>query len=91
MQVTFQKYSEYKDSGVEWLLKIPDHWKLGRIKDFIDTTPNVSTPATLTEKTPVEFLPMANVDEETGKIKSFDFQPLRDVASGYKKFVSVQP
>lgn len=28
----YQKYAEYKDSGVEWLGKIPSHWKVTRLK-----------------------------------------------------------
>ena len=26
------KYSEYKDSGVEWIGKIPSHWKISRLR-----------------------------------------------------------
>ena len=29
-----QKYSKYKDSGVEWLGDIPEHWELDRIKNI---------------------------------------------------------
>lgn len=30
-----EKYNEYKDSGIEWLLdKIPSHWEVKRIKDL---------------------------------------------------------
>ena len=28
----YQKYAEYKDSGVEWLGEIPSHWKVTRLK-----------------------------------------------------------
>lgn len=28
----YQKYAEYKDSGVEWLGMIPSHWKVTRLK-----------------------------------------------------------
>ena len=27
-----EKYSSYKDSGVEWLGEIPEHWKLIKLK-----------------------------------------------------------
>jgi type I restriction enzyme, S subunit len=30
-KATFQKYPAYKDSGVEWLGEIPEHWSLTRI------------------------------------------------------------
>ncbi|MBK0351738.1 restriction endonuclease subunit S [Leclercia adecarboxylata] len=29
----YQPYSEYKNSGVEWLGNIPQHWSLSRVKD----------------------------------------------------------
>lgn len=28
----YQKYAEYKDSGVEWLGKIPSHWLATQVK-----------------------------------------------------------
>ncbi len=31
-QTTFQKYPAYKDSGVEWLGEIPEHWEVKRLK-----------------------------------------------------------
>ncbi|MGO2331706.1 MAG: restriction endonuclease subunit S [Pseudoalteromonas nigrifaciens] len=30
----YQAYSEYKDSGVEWLGKVPEHWEVKRISYF---------------------------------------------------------
>ena len=27
-----KKYSKYKDSGVEWLGEIPEHWEIKRLK-----------------------------------------------------------
>lgn len=29
-----EKYNEYKDSGIEWLGEIPEHWEIRRIKDI---------------------------------------------------------
>ena len=34
MKINLQKYSEYKDSGVEWLGEIPKSWETKRIKFF---------------------------------------------------------
>lgn len=44
-KIEIQKYSAYKNSGVEWLGEIPEHWeilKLKQIADFVNrgTTPN---------------------------------------------------
>ena len=36
----FPRYEKYKDSGVEWLGKIPSHWevkRLGYISDILQT------------------------------------------------------
>jgi type I restriction enzyme S subunit len=32
MEGTYQAYSEYKDSGVEWLGEVPEHWDVVQIK-----------------------------------------------------------
>ena len=32
----YQKYAEYKDSGVEWLGEIPSHWNLFSLKRAVD-------------------------------------------------------
>lgn len=34
--MSFPKYGEYKDSGVEWLGQVPLHWKLVRLKDIAE-------------------------------------------------------
>mgnify|MGYP000065648611 CR=1 FL=1 len=30
-----ERYKSYKDSGIEWIGKIPSHWKIYRFKDFL--------------------------------------------------------
>src|SRR3989344_3836564 len=32
----YEKYSEYKDSGVEWLGKIPKEWEVGKVKEVFN-------------------------------------------------------
>ena len=32
----YEKYPEYKDSGVEWLGKVPKDWKIGKVKEAFD-------------------------------------------------------
>ncbi|WPC33868.1 restriction endonuclease subunit S [Acinetobacter sp. YWS30-1] len=36
----YQKYAEYKDSGVEWLGEIPSHWNLFSLKRAVDGCTN---------------------------------------------------
>lgn len=33
-QAKFERYDAYKDSGVEWLGKVPAHWIVGKLKDI---------------------------------------------------------
>ncbi|MEH2311953.1 MAG: restriction endonuclease subunit S [Nostoc sp.] len=75
-----------KDSGIEWIGEVPDHWKNGRLKDFIESNTVVKTPIHLNDGDLVEFIPMTNVDEKLGRIKEFDLVPLKEVSNGYTKF-----
>ena len=33
-----KKYDNYKDSGIEWIGEIPDHWNIVRGKDILKFT-----------------------------------------------------
>ena len=39
---TFEKYPEYKDSGVEWLGEIPSHWEVKKMKFLGSIFPGLS-------------------------------------------------
>ncbi|CAA0189946.1 restriction endonuclease subunit S [Tenacibaculum maritimum] len=39
-----EKYNEYKNSGIEWLGNIPEHWEVRRIKDSITKIGSGVTP-----------------------------------------------
>ena len=39
-----EKYNDYKDSGIEWLGEIPEHWNVKRIKDTISKIGSGVTP-----------------------------------------------
>lgn len=39
-EIAIEKYPVYKDSGVEWLGEIPEHWKIRRIKSVIESECN---------------------------------------------------
>jgi restriction endonuclease S subunit len=36
----FKRYERYKDSGVEWIGEIPEHWEVGRLKSSIKSCRN---------------------------------------------------
>jgi type I restriction enzyme S subunit len=35
--MSFPRYPKYKDSGVDWLGEVPEHWRVAAIKRFSDT------------------------------------------------------
>jgi len=35
-KATFKKYPTYKDSGVDWLGEIPEHWSLTRLGSYFE-------------------------------------------------------
>ena len=39
-----KKYNNYKDSGIEWLGEIPEHWEVKRIKDVFNKLGSGTTP-----------------------------------------------
>ena len=43
------KYPEYKDSGVEWIGEIPEHWGAFRIKDYLNFNIGGTPPTKVTE------------------------------------------
>jgi type I restriction enzyme S subunit len=58
--MSFPKYSHYKDTGVEWLREVPEHWEVKRIKRSLQQ---------LTEKTPgrEKRLGLENIESWTGR------------------------
>ena len=39
-----KKYDSYKDSGIEWIGKIPEHWNINRLRNIADSIKTGSTP-----------------------------------------------
>ena len=56
------RYSEYKDSGVEWIGEVPSHWETCRFKDFI-TLENTSSSRT-------HKIGLENIEGKTGRFIS---------------------
>ncbi len=75
-----------KESGIDWIGRIPAHWKIVRVKDQVIINPPTPIPNELSATDEVDFLPMKNVDDLFGKIKRFDTLQLNLVAKGYTRF-----
>ncbi len=43
--MSFSKYPEYKDSGVEWLGEVPAHWEVSRLKFFGELITGITPPS----------------------------------------------
>ena len=46
----YQKYTEYKDSGVEWLGEIPSHWDMWKLSHAYNEIGSGTTPSTSNEE-----------------------------------------
>jgi restriction endonuclease S subunit len=60
----WKAYSDYKDSGVEWLGEIPEHWEVKRLKYIapVSTTKLINKPIAL------PYLGLENIEAKTGRL-----------------------
>lgn len=82
----FKPHSEYTNSGVEWLGKIPTHWQVRRLKLLAAVNPLASELRGLALDTEVSFVPMEAVGEYGGGLDLSRTKLLVRVASGYTYF-----
>ncbi len=75
-------YPDYKDSGVEWLGDIPEHWVVNRIKNITDINPPKSEVRSLPSGMYVTFLPMEAIGEK-GELDISRSKQLGEVLTGY--------
>ena len=70
---TGQPYPAYKDSGVQWLGKVPQHWEVRRLKTMVSNTVD----PTRSRESGQFCLALENVESWTGRIR------LPDDAAGF--------
>ncbi|MFP4147284.1 MAG: restriction endonuclease subunit S [Halorhodospira sp.] len=80
--MSFPKYPEYKDSGVEWLGEVPAHWTVRRLRYTAAVNPPKSEVRTLPEDMAVTFLPMEALGE-AGSLDLTEQRALGEVIDGY--------
>lgn len=81
----YKPYAVYKDSGVEWLGRVPEHWSVKRLRYTVALNPRVRSDLLEATDLEVSFLPM----EAIGEDGSLDLELTRlvaDVRSGYSYF-----
>ncbi|NOR71722.1 MAG: restriction endonuclease subunit S [Methylomarinum sp.] len=77
----YQAYEEYKDSGVEWLGDIPEHWQLTRIKYIAELTPKKPN---IQRNLQCSFVPMEKL--KINSIVLDEERLIEDVYDGYTYF-----
>lgn len=82
---TGKPYPAYKDSGVEWLGKVPAHWDVRRLKRVARLNPSKSeVPASGRDELAV-FLPMERVGSD-GRFDASYVRPIRELWNGFTYF-----
>ena len=62
----WKPYPNYKDSGIEWLGKIPKQWEVKRLKFSAELNPSPLAARRLYRDIEVSFVPMEAVGENGG-------------------------
>ncbi len=85
MITNLKPYPAYKDSGVEWLGQVPEHWEVRRLKQVARINPSKSeVPSVLREGRAV-FLPMERVRSD-GRIDASELHPIFELWNGFTYF-----
>jgi type I restriction enzyme S subunit len=84
MRTALKPYSEYRDSGVDWLARVPKHWAIVRLKRLAEINPTLR-PESVTRAEQAVFLPMKSVGIQ-GQINCADRRPATDVRTGFTTF-----
>jgi len=83
--MSFPRYPEYKDSGVEWLGGVPGHWEVKRLRFVAELNPSKSEISALDRDTAVSFLPMEAIADD-GTLNLDKEKTISEVESGYTYF-----
>ncbi|ADJ27394.1 restriction endonuclease subunit S [Nitrosococcus watsonii] len=82
-QSKFPRYPAYKDSGVEWLGEVPEHWTTTSLKYFAELNPKKSDYRG-DQGQLCSFIPMEKL--KTGAIQLDEVRTIADVITGYTYF-----
>lgn len=83
--MSLPRYSEYKDSGIEWLGEVPSHWNLTRLRRCVRLNPSKSEIAGMSRDLEVSFLPMEAVGDD-GSLSLERERTIQEVETGYTYF-----
>lgn len=85
MSMRWKPYPAYKDSGVEWLGRIPEHWEARRMRFATVVNPSKSELRGRSGDTVLSFLPMERIGED-GALDLDETRRLDQVAQGFTYF-----
>lgn len=83
--MSLPRYGEYKDSGIEWLGKIPAHWTAMRLRQVTKLNPSKQETSHFDRATEVSFLPMEAIGDD-GSLSLERTRPIGEVETGYTYF-----
>ena len=81
----YQKYAEYKDSGLEWLGEIPSHWKIASLRFLVEAVSNGSTASQVEEYETT--VPISRIESiSTGEIdmNKVGFVDIKTISQNFK-------
>ncbi|MCL7461444.1 restriction endonuclease subunit S [Pseudomonas sp. NW5] len=81
----YKPYLAYKDSGVEWLGQVPEHWQVKRLRFAAMLNPPIRPDLLADLACEVSFLPMEAIGED-GSLNLEQNRPVQDVRNGYSYF-----
>ncbi|GLW60309.1 type I restriction-modification enzyme, S subunit [Hydrogenophilus thermoluteolus] len=82
---TGKRYPAYKDSGVEWLGQVPEHWEVRRLKRIARLNPSKSEIPLAMRNDPAVFLPMERVGLD-GQIDASEVRSISALWNGFTYF-----
>jgi len=80
-----KEYPAYKDTGIEWIGEVPEHWEIKRLKFIANINPSKSNIVADSSEDIVTFIPMENVGED-GSVDYSIKKKLAEVNNGYTNF-----
>ena len=83
--MSLPRYPKYKDSGVEWLGEVPEHWQVKRLRFVCKINPSKSEIKELARDSLVSFLPMEAIGND-GSLDLDREKTILEVESGYTFF-----
>jgi len=84
--MSFPRYKNYKDSGVEWLGDVPEHWDVKRLKQVCEVFPSNVDKKTYENETPVLLCNYTDVYYNENITPHIDFMAATASADQIKKF-----